>query len=129
MTAAKLLDNALALLLTTSAQTPEYTDSTLPLVNMLLCETTPYNDLLREAKGLPATPGLLQIGGMEDELPCEEVFAVMALPHGLCAKLLMDDDDMAKVTWFQNRYLEALSDAAGTLAASVKDRYPGGEGA
>lgn len=126
MTAATLLDNALALLLTTSSQTPEYTDSALPLINMLLAEVTPANDMLRAQKGLAPSGVPLLADNMEAPLACEEELARAALPYGLCAKLLMDDDDMAKVAWFQNQFVQAAWDSAGVVAAPVADCYPGG---
>lgn len=129
MTAATLLGNALALLLTTSAQTPEYAESALPVINMLLGEISVYNDMARRSTGKPPLEKMMRVDGMEDELPCEEIFAVTALPNGLCAKLLIDDDDMAKVAWFQNQYIQAINDAAKAIPVAIVDCYPGGDGA
>ncbi len=123
MTAQQLLDNALALLLTSSTQTPEYADHALPLINMLLGEIGVYNNLIRENSGKTPVTELLSVAGMEEQLPCEHALAVTALPSGLCAKLLMDDDDMAKVAYFQNQFVAACEAAAQGAAKPVADVY------
>lgn len=125
MTAQKLLDNALALTLTSSLQTPEYADHALPVINMLLGEIQPYNDMIRKNKS-KAELGRMFVLSLEDELPCEDEIAVTALPNGLCAKLLMDDDDLAKVAYFQNQYVAACEAASACVIEPVKDFYAGG---
>lgn len=126
MTSETLLDNALALLLTTSSQAPEYRDSALPLINMLLAEITPANNILRAARGKAPADAPLQVGSLDAALPCEPEFSAAALPFGLCARWLMDDDDLAKAAWFQNQFVQAAEDAAGTVAQPVADYYAGG---
>jgi hypothetical protein len=128
MTAHTLLDNALALILTSSSQTPEYTDHALPVINMLLAETEGYNNMIRIHKGKGEKTGLV-ILSMEDELPCEQELALSALPNGLCSKLLMDDDDLAKVAYFQNQYAAACEMAAMCVSHAVTDVYTNGAGA
>ena len=125
MTAHKLLDNSLALLLTSSSQTPEYTTNALPLINMLLAETRPYNDMLRQQKGKQPLKYMPNITTLEDELPYEDELMLIALPNAMCAKLLMDDDDLAKVAYFQNQYVAACEAAAGCVTGTVSDVYPG----
>ena len=125
MTAQKLLDNALALILTSSSQTQEYTDHALPLINMLLAETERHNNMIRKSKNKEEKTGLF-ILSLDDELPCEDELAVTALPNGLCSKLLMDDDDMAKVAYFQNQYVAACDAAATCIFEPVVDVYPKG---
>ena len=127
MTALKLLDNSLALLLTSSSGTPEYTASALPVINMLLAETRQYNEILRRQKGKKPLEDIPCVFSLEDELPCEDELAMTALPNALCAKLLMDDDDLAKVAYFQNQYVSACESAARCVAEPVKDIYPAGE--
>ena len=127
MTAHKLLDNSLALLLTSSSGTPEYTSNALPLINMLLAETRHYNDIIRQQKGKEPLEDVPRILTLSDELPCEDELALTALPNALCAKLLMDDDDMAKVVYFQNQYVAACESAVMCVADAINDVYPAGE--
>lgn len=128
MTAQQLLDNALALLLTSSAQTPEYTVHAVALINMLLGEIGPYNEMICKSKN-KEPQSALRIESLNDVLPCEEALSITALPNGLCAKLLMDDDDMAKVAYFQNQYIAAAQAAAQCVAEHISDVYPNGGGA
>ena len=125
MTAQTLLDNALALIFTSSSQAPEYASHALPLINMLLAETERYNNMIRINKGKDETAGLFVLN-LDNELPCEEELALTALPNGLCSKLMMDDDDLAKVAYFQNQYVSACEAAAMCIAREVTDIYPSG---
>ena len=128
MTAQTLLDNALALILTSSSQTPEYRVHALPVINMLLAETEGYNNMIRANKGKDEKTGLF-IQSLDDELPCEQELALSALPNGLCSKLMMDDDDLAKVAYFQNQYAAACEAAAICVSQAVTDVYTNGAGA
>ena len=122
MKLSKLLDNALALLMTTRAQSPEYADYAVPLANLLLAETRAADDLLRARVGKPPHSSLVPLTSLEDELPCEEQLAASVLPLGLCARLAMDDDDMSKVAYYQNQYVAAIGSLP-ALAAPVEDVY------
>lgn len=125
MTAQKLLDNALALILTSSVITPEYSACAVPLINQMLAEITPYDNIIRAERGLPRQAGML-ILSLGDELPCQDRLASAALPYGLAAKLLIDDDELAKAAFFHNQYISACEMAAGWQAGPVKDCYAGG---
>lgn len=122
MKLSKLLDNALALLMTTRAQSPEYADYAVPLVNLLLAETRAADDLLRARAGKPPHSSLVPLTSLEDELPCEEQLAASVLPLGLCARLAMDDDDMSKVAYYQNQYVAAIGSLP-ALVAPVENVY------
>ncbi len=126
MTGKQLLNNALALLLTSSEISTDYGNYAVPLINQLLAEIAPYNEIVRVRDGKEPADSAMRIELLSDELPCEPLIAVMALPYGLCAKLLMDDDDMAKVAWFSNQFVAAAEACAGALAEPVTDRYPKG---
>lgn len=125
MTAQKLLDNALALILTSSAITPEYSACAVPLMNQILAEMAPYDNMIRAEHGLPRQDGMF-ILGLGDELPCQDRLASAAMPYGLAAKLLIDDDELAKAAFFHNQYISACEMAAGWQAAPVKDCYAEG---
>ncbi len=127
MKGAKLLDDALALMMTTRAQSPEYAEYAVPLINLLLAETKEADNMLRERAGLAARSTTPAISSLEEELPCDPLLAASALPLGLCARLVMDDDDMSKVAYYQNQYVAAIGSLP-ALRAPVADLY-GGEAA
>lgn len=128
MTGFQLLDGSLALLLTDRALAPEYTEYAPGLINMLLAETHEINNSLRASKGLAEHAAPQSITSLDDELPCEEELARSALMYGLVAKLIMDDGDMSRVSYFQNQYVSLCSDAAKYVTTAIKDVYAG-EGA
>ncbi len=127
MTAVTLLDNALALLATTRAESPEYTQFALPLINVLLAETQGYDNSIRAYKGLAEQREVQRIEALSDELPAQDELSAAALVYGLCAKLLLDEDDMARMAYFNNAYVSALADASKFVAVPVADVY-GGDG-
>lgn len=128
MTAITLFDNALALLATSRAQSPEYTQYALPLINILLAETAAFDASIRAAKGLEAREGVPSVGALADELPAQDELTAGPLAYGLCAKLLLGDEDMARAALFNNSYVAALGEAARFVCAPVTDVY-GGDGA
>ncbi len=127
MKATQLLNNALAILATTKEQSPEYADFAVPLINLLLMQTFECNNSIRSAKGLQELDEVYEIESLEDELPCENELAREALPLGLCARFVMDEDDMAKVAYYQNEYVAAVQDAGRWTCTKIKDVYGGTE--
>ncbi|MEA4912180.1 MAG: hypothetical protein VB092_06190 [Oscillospiraceae bacterium] len=125
MTAITLLDNALALLATTRALSPEYVQYALPLINILLAETAPYDNSIRAAKGLAEAQDAPEITALSDTLPAQPELCAAALAYGLCARLLLNEDDMARMAYFNNAYISALEDAARFVPAAVTDVYGG----
>lgn len=126
MKATQLLDNALALLATDQAQSPEYTDYAVPLINLLLAQTFSCNNSIRAYKGLEELEEIYEIQSLQDELPCEIELVREALPLGLCARFVMDEEDMAKVAYYQNEYVSAVQDAGRWTAGRILDVYGSG---
>ncbi len=126
MTAANLLDSALAILATSRAQSPEYTDYALPLINLLLAETFECNNSIRAYKGLETLSEVYAVAELGEKLACEQELARVALPLGLCARLVMDDDDMAKAAYYHNQYVTAIEDAGRWTPGKIIDVYGGG---
>lgn len=125
MTAAELLDNALAVLATTRAESPDYCEYAVPLINLLLAELFEYNNALLAAKGRPEQSGIGKISALDDELPIEEELARTAMPMGLCAQFVMDDDDLAKAAYYRNRYVSAVEEAGRWITGPIVDFYAG----
>jgi len=102
-----------------TADTKEYKNRTLPILNILRVECFPASDTYRvhEAGKRPVCPEILDFEtgiGLDDGI-CQGV-----LPYGLAAHLLLDENpDMA--AFFQQRYEEALSLARRGLAAGGED--------
>ncbi|MEG0751204.1 MAG: hypothetical protein RR998_06365 [Oscillospiraceae bacterium] len=126
MTGNELLDSALALLMTNRKYAPEYLEFALPLVNMLLAEIHGSNNALRASRGLAEYESPQSIIALDDALPCEDELCVPALAHGLVAKLIMDDGDMAKTAYYQNQYVNGVLDAAQYVCAPIDDFYAKG---
>ncbi len=98
-----------------TADTKEYKNRTVPILNVLRVECYPYSDTYRVAEVgkrpiCPEIPDLETGIGMDDGI-CQGV-----LPYGLAARLLLGEDD-AKAAFFQQCYEERLEQLGRSLPA------------
>lgn len=125
MTALQLLNGALALLGTTSTLSPDYSQYALPLINLLIAETFDVNNTIRLYKQKEELAEIPSISTLEDTMPTEEELNRSAFIYGLCSKLLLNDDDMARVSYFQNMCASEIDAAVKGVPRGVIDVYGG----
>ena len=127
MTGQELYETALSLLAAKADEAPEYAPHAVAMVNTLLAQTAGINNGLRRQRGLPPLSELPRIAALSQPLPCEEVLCATALPYGLCAALLPNEQDMQKAVYYHNLFVSALDDLKRCEAGGVVDVYSGGD--
>lgn len=109
-----------------NADTKEYKNRTLPILNILRNECFPASDtyVVTVAGKRPVCP---EIPDFNTDIYLDDVICQGVLPYGLAAHLLLEENpEMA--SYFQQRYEEALKSArSGIPAASadIEDLYGG----
>lgn len=109
-----------------TADTREYKNRTLPLLNVLRVECFPASDTYAAGEtGKRAVCPM--IADFTSAIPLDDVICQGVLPYGLAAHLLLDENpDMA--VFFQQRYEQALLQAKRsrpTAAEDIEDIYGG----
>lgn len=123
MTAKEVYSTALALLFETEESAGDYNAYALPLLNLLLPELFDINNSILQAEGIDKLKAIPQLENLEDEIPYDERLLRNALPYGLAAKLVYDDNDMGKVGYFQQLYVNAVNSFLRIQPEMVVDIY------
>lgn len=123
MTAKQVLDAALSLLFETGATAGDYTAFSLPLLNLLLPELLSLENGRRDAEGAKRLEEAPELLSLDDEIPYSRTLLRSVLPYGLAAKLVYDDNDMGKVSYFQQLYVNAANTFAQAVPETVVDVY------
>lgn len=93
-----------------TADTKEYKNRTVPILNILRVECYPYSDTY-----VVETPGKRPvcdiIMGFDDPIGLDDGICQGVLPYGLAAHLLLGEDD-EKASYFNQRYEEKLAQLA-----------------
>ena len=105
------------------ADTEEYKNRAVPILNVLINECYPYSDTFTAEKGTRAVAA--PIKKLEDSPDLDDYLCGTVLPYGLAAHLCMDDDP--RVSEFsRERYETLLAGSTRTLPAqweSIEDFY------
>lgn len=123
MTANQLYESALALMIESTATAGDYNDFALPVINGLLAETFSANNALRIKAGKEELKEIPTLSSLLDEVEYEPILLRTALPYGICAKLIIDDDDMGKVAYYQNQYVGFVNEYTSAVLGVVADVY------
>ena len=112
------------------ADTKEYKDRALNIINTLRNEvyqySDTYNDFKKQYPGKRPVCPLME--SLEDEIGIDDVLAQTVLPYGLAAALLLDENDNM-AAFFQQRYEELLRKLGVNIPAqweSIPNAYGGG---
>lgn len=101
------------------AQTREYKNRTLPILNVLRIECFPYSDT-----NPPRVPGKRsvcpEIPDFETDIALDDGLCQGVLPYGLAAHLLLDENP-ALASYFQQRYEELLRAMGRGIPARSED--------
>lgn len=100
-------------------ETRGYKHRAAPILNVLQQECFPYSDSWAvETPGRrPVCPLLTDLG---QELALDDGLCRLVLPYGLCAHLLLGEDDQ-RAGYFQQRYEEKLAQLRRELPAEPED--------
>ena len=101
------------------AETREYKNRTLPILNVLRVECFPYSDTC-QAHGPGRRPVCPEIPDLEAEIPLDDGICQGALPYGLAAHLLLDENPPL-ASYFQQRYEELLNALRRGIPAESED--------
>lgn len=91
---------------TDTADTMEYKNRTLFILNALMGELYPYSDTFQEAQD-GKRPVVAPIWDLEAQLPLDDFLARTVLPYGLAAHLLLEESP-ERASFFQQRYEELI---------------------
>ncbi len=104
-------------------ETNEYDIYAVSILNMMIAELFETENHIRRAAGkepLKETPYLAEL---KEEVPYDERLTRGAMPFGLASYIVLDDNDMGRVGYFRQLYVNAVNGASKTLPEGVKDVY------
>lgn len=101
------------------ADTQEYKNRTLSILNILRIECFPASDTYKQTEGgkRPICP---EIPDFETPIELDDVICQGVLPYGLAAHLLLDENPSA-ASFFQEKYMEMLMQAKRQLPTSCEE--------
>lgn len=100
-------------------ETRGYKNRVVPLLNVLQQECLPYSDSWA-AEGPDRRPVCPLLTDLEQALALDDGLCRLALPYGLCAHLLLGEDDQ-RASFFQQRYEEKLAQLRREVPAQAQD--------
>ena len=102
-----------------NADTKEYKNRTIGILNVLRVECYPYSDTYEVAEPgkRPVCP---EIPDFETPIEMDDGICQGVLPYGLAARLLLGEDD-EKAAFFQQCYEEKLAQLASSVPAEASD--------
>lgn len=102
-----------------TADTKEYKNRTLPILNILRVECFPCSDTFKVSKP-GKRPTCRSIDDFETPIGMDDTICQGVLPYGLAAHLLIDENpDMA--SFFNQRYQELLNQFRYSIPAETED--------
>lgn len=110
-----------------TADTAEYKNKTLPLLNILQGELYQYSDTYKRRND-SKRPVLYPLESLEDYLNLDDYICQTVLPYGLAAHLLVDENP-TMAAFFQQRYEElkaGLRNGIPGMSEDIVDVYGGG---
>jgi hypothetical protein len=127
MTVNDAINTALAILSSTSTASKEYVASdVIGQMNLLLMQTFDANNALFESDGLPLLLTPQTVTKLSDVLLYHWRIAGIAFPWALASFIALDEDNSAKVTYFNAMYSQALNGASVGTRFQMTDAYAGG---
>jgi len=109
-----------------TADTREYKNRTVPILNILRVECYPYSDTYTDVE-TGKRPICSEISDFDAPIDLDDGICQGVLPYGLAAHLLLGEDD-TKAEFFNQRFQEKLAQLAQGLPAGggdVEDLYGG----
>lgn len=104
---------------TDTADTKEYKNRTLNILNVLRGELYPYSDTYLEAE-TGKRPIAIVIQNFTDEIALDDYICQSILPYGLAAHLLLDENP-SSASFFQQKYDELKAGLARGMPKTSED--------
>ena len=111
------------------ADTAEYKNKTLPILNILQGELYPYSDTYKRRNDRKR-PVLYPLESLEDTINLDDYICQTVLPYGLASHLLVDENP-TMAAFFQQRYEElkaGLRNGIPGMSEDIVDVYAGDGG-
>lgn len=124
MTGKELYLAALSLLFETEETAGDAEIHAPVLIGSMLGDLFFLNNILREEAGKEKLSEIPAIQTLDEEVPYEEKLVRGCMPYGLAQRIVYDDDDMGKVDYFQQLYVNAANALSRARGRSIADRYP-----
>jgi hypothetical protein len=124
MTGTELLNLALPLMF--AADSAEYQDAAIPVINLLLSDCFEVNNSIRKHNGDAEFTEIPEIDTLSDELPYEDAINRKVLPFGL-AGYLYAEDDATVATLRMNKYEYEKAQNYKAEYVQVNDYYTEGD--
>lgn len=105
-----------------TADTKEYKNRTIAILNVLRGELFPYSDTYRDMEANGRRPICPIIGNFTEDVYLDDYICQSVLPYGLAAHLLMQEDP-SSANFFQTRYDELKALLARGMPAESEDIY------
>ncbi len=102
-----------------NADTQEYKNRTLSILNVLRVECFPASDTYK-VTDLGKRPICPEILDFDNPIALDDGICQGVLPYGLAAHLLLDENPAA-ASFFQDKYMEALEQAKRSLPVASED--------
>lgn len=102
-----------------TADTKEYKNRTIPILNILRVECYPASDTYAYSEA-GKRPICTEITDFTTPIDLDDGIAQGVLPYGLAAHLLLDEND-SKASFFQQRYQELLAQYRYGIPAEFED--------
>lgn len=93
------------------------------LLNIIICEVFPYNNIRRESAGLEPLEEIPVLAALEDAPGYETALEWECMPYGLAAHLMLSDDETGKAQFFNQKYEYSREALASAVLGEVKDVY------
>lgn len=123
MTVKQVYQRALAIVFEQEGGDPDFDQFSPLLLDRLVMEALPYENQIRRAAGRPELSGAPVIEKIDDtEIDYDDRITRIALPYGLAAVLLSDDESRkAESVMNRNEFVNALNEAAPATFESVME--------
>lgn len=103
--------------------TNEYNPYVITHFNILIPELYETEQSIRAAKGEELLNGIPFISSLNDVIPYSEEILRGAMPFGLASFIVVDDNDMSRVAYFRQLYVNAVNSLSATAPEMVVDHY------
>lgn len=103
--------------------TTEYNAYVVTHFNTLIPELYETEQSIRTAKGEELLTEVPFIASLDDVIPYDERILRGAMPFGLASYIVLDDNDMSRVAYFRQLYVNAVNSFSSTAPEMVVDHY------
>lgn len=123
MTVRECYEHAVGFLPEKPEENPEMQKFMLAWCNLLIAETFEYENVFRNANGIPELSEIPKLENEKDEIPYNERLVRGAFPYGMARWIFRENEDIAASHEYYALYANAIREATPVLMGEVEDRY------